>query len=73
MAPTTELWQSIGQVITLNEQNGRQSFSADDLEAALRSAIRAVLPGRQQKGNLAAPMDTARRAFVRTLRRRALG
>ena len=42
-----------------------------DLDAALRSAVRAVLPGRQQRGNLAPHMDAARRAFVRTLRRRA--
>jgi hypothetical protein len=30
-----------------------------------------VLPGRQQKKNVDALVDTARKAFVRTLRRRA--
>jgi hypothetical protein len=42
-----------------------------DIDAALRSAVRAVLPGRQQKGNLTPVMDAARKAFIRTLRRRA--
>jgi hypothetical protein len=41
------------------------------LDAALRSALKAALPGRQQKKNLEALMDIARKAFVRTLRRRA--
>jgi hypothetical protein len=50
------------------------SFSlADELDAALRSAIRATIPGRQQKKNLEPLLKTARAAFVRTLRRRARG
>ena len=44
---------------------------ARNVDAALRSAVRAVTPGRQQKKNLAPLMDAARAAFVRTLRRRA--
>jgi hypothetical protein len=44
---------------------------SSDLDAALRSAVKAVLPGRQQKKNVDALVDTARKAFVRTLRRRA--
>jgi hypothetical protein len=42
-----------------------------DIDAALRSAVRAVTPGRQQKKNLTPLMDAARAAFIRTLRRRA--
>jgi hypothetical protein len=50
------------------------SFSlADELDAALRSAVRATIPGRQQKKNLEPLVKTARAAFVRTLRRRARG
>lgn len=43
---------------------------ATTIDAALKSAVRAVLPGRQQKGNLAEPLAIARKAFIRTLRRR---
>lgn len=46
-------------------------FLAPDYDAALKSAVRAVLPGRQQKKNLAPALQSARRAFARTLRRRA--
>jgi hypothetical protein len=41
------------------------------LDAAIRSAVRATIPGRQQKKNLEPLLKTARAAFVRTLRRRA--
>jgi hypothetical protein len=41
------------------------------LDAALRSAVRATIPGRQQKRNLEPLLKQARAAFVRTLRRRA--
>lgn len=45
--------------------------TAEHIDAALRSAVRAVTPGRQQKKNLAPLMDAARKAFLRALRRRA--
>jgi hypothetical protein len=41
-----------------------------DLEAAIRSAVRAVLPGRQQQKNLAPLLATALKAARRTLQRR---
>ena len=44
---------------------------ARSVDAALRSAVRAVLPGRQQKRNLDPEMEVARTAFLRTLRRRS--
>ena len=44
---------------------------AGAIEAALRSAVRAVIPGRQKGKNLAPLMREARKAFARTLRRRA--
>lgn len=51
--------------------------SADDtrfpehIEAAIVSAVKACLPGRQQKKNVAEYVKLGRAAFVRTLRRRA--
>lgn len=50
---------------------GKDLDMAIDLHAALRSAVRAVLPGRQQKKNLEPSMNLARRAFIRTLKRRS--
>lgn len=44
---------------------------AFDIHAALKSAVRAVTPGRQQKTNLEPLMHEAQKAFIRTLRRRA--
>lgn len=44
---------------------------AQHFEAAIRSAVRAVLPGRQQKKNLDPLMAAAVKAAARTLRRRA--
>jgi hypothetical protein len=41
---------------------------ADDLSRVIRSAVRAVLPGRQQGKNLADAMLKAERAAVRALR-----
>lgn len=56
----------------LSYHNGGKDVAlAETVNAALRSALRAMLPGRQQKGNLDAPLDIARKAFIRTLRRRA--
>ncbi len=49
----------------------QSSVAAADLLPALRSAIRAVLPGRQQKRNLEPQMQLAAAAFARTIRRRA--
>lgn len=63
----------IVEALRLAHQNGMQGFSAKDLDAALKSAVRAVLPGRQQKSNLKPYLDEARRAFARTLRRKARG
>ena len=40
------------------------------VDAALKSALRAVIPGRQQKGNLDKLITEGRKAFIRTLRRR---
>lgn len=51
---------------------GKDVDLTQHIDAALRSAIRAVIPGRQQKTNLTPAVETARKAFVRTLRRRAL-
>jgi hypothetical protein len=45
--------------------------AALDVDAAIRSAVRAVLPGRQQQRNLEPLVDQARRAFTRTIRRRS--
>lgn len=49
----------------------KQLQIGDAFEMALRSAVRAALPGRQQKRNLEAPLALAQAAFVRTLKRRA--
>lgn len=50
---------------------GSERTAGDHVDAAIRSAVRAVLPGRQQQKNLRPLQDAARKAFVRTLRRRA--
>ena len=41
------------------------------VHAALKSAVRAVTPGRQQRTNLDPMVKAAQTAFIRTLRRRA--
>jgi hypothetical protein len=41
------------------------------IHAALKSAVRAVTPGRQQRTNLDPMVKAAQNAFIRTLRRRA--
>ena len=41
------------------------------IHAALKSAVRAVTPGRQQRTNLDPMVRAAQNAFIRTLRRRA--
>ena len=43
------------------------------LHLALKSAVRAVTPGRQQKKNLDPVVHDAQKAFIRTLRRRGKG
>lgn len=47
------------------------SIGAADLLPALRSAVVAILPGRQTRKNTADMMHVATVAFVRALRRRA--
>jgi hypothetical protein len=49
---------------------GKDRALMEAIDAAIKSAVRAVLPGRQQKGNLAPYISTARKAFTRTLRRK---
>lgn len=41
------------------------------VHAALKSAVRAAVPGRQQQKNLLPLVEAAQKAFIRTLRRRA--
>lgn len=49
---------------------GKDRALAEAIEAAIKSAVRAVLPGRQQKGNLRPYVNAARKAFTRALNRR---
>lgn len=48
--------------------SGDQDRRALAVQRALRASVRAVLPGRQQKGNLTPLMDQATTAFLRSLR-----
>ena len=62
---------SVALLAVLEARAKEGEIPTRDIDAALRSAVRAVTPGRQQKKNLTPLMDAARAAFIRTLRRRA--
>jgi len=49
---------------------GKDTLLTDIVDAALRSAVKAVLPGRQQKGNIKPYLSAARKAFIRTVNRK---
>jgi hypothetical protein len=59
---------------TEHERNELKQLAFDlsfEVHAALKSAVRAVTPGRQQRTNLDPMVRAAQNAFIRTLRRRA--
>jgi hypothetical protein len=73
MATRTDPLQTLSEVLdaVILARGKEGEIPYRDIDAALRSAVRAVTPGRQQKKNLEPLMDAARAAFIRTLRRRA--
>jgi hypothetical protein len=73
MATRTDPLQTLSEVLdaVILARGKEGEIPTRDIDAALRSAVRAVTPGRQQRKNLAPLMELARAAFIRTLRRRA--
>jgi hypothetical protein len=73
MATRTDPLQAFTAAVqaVIDARMNEGEYPTRDIDAALRSAVRAVTPGRQQKKNLSPLMDVARAAFIRTLRRRA--
>jgi hypothetical protein len=55
----------------LDDLNAGYIQWAEIIDAALKSAVKAIIPGRQQKHNVGPSVEIARKAFIRTLRRKA--